>query len=102
LSWLWSFTFFACLLLPASLVWRRFIRSGQTAKQGEILNERGQRLVGTVMILDEDSTGLKGRVRVDDSSWPYECAQSLRKGDSVRVVGSRGIVLQVEKYPEED
>ncbi|MDR3175681.1 MAG: NfeD family protein [Desulfovibrio sp.] len=102
LSWLWSFTLFACLLLPASLVWRRFIRSGQDAKQGEILNERGQRLVGSVLILDEDSVDLKGRVRVDGSSWPYECAQGLRKGDRVKVVGSRGIVLQVEKYPAED
>ncbi|MDR1490595.1 MAG: NfeD family protein [Desulfovibrio sp.] len=102
LSWLWSFTLFACLLLPASLVWRRFIRSGPAAKQEEILNERSRRLVGSVLILGEDSAGLKGRVRIDDSSWPYECSQSLRKGDKVKVVGSLGIVLQVEKYQEED
>ncbi|MDR1947687.1 MAG: NfeD family protein [Desulfovibrio sp.] len=98
LPWLWSLTLFAFLLVPASLAWLRFIRHRQAGRRsGEVLNERAGRLTGTEAILKEDSAGLKGRIRVEDSSWPYVCAEPLRKGDRVRITGAEGIMLRVEK-----
>jgi membrane protein implicated in regulation of membrane protease activity len=106
LPWLWSLTLFAVLLLPASLGWRRFIRRRRTARpSGTALNERAGSLIGTETLLQEDSDGLQGRLRIADSSWPYVCAEPLGKGDRVRITGADGIVLRVEKSsgtPEPD
>jgi membrane protein implicated in regulation of membrane protease activity len=98
LPWLWSLTLFAALLLPASLLWLRCIRRRPAGvSPGEALNERAGRLAGAKMVLQEDSSGLQGRIRMEGSSWPYVCAEPLRKGDRVRIAGAEGIILRVEK-----
>ncbi|MDR2124415.1 MAG: NfeD family protein [Desulfovibrio sp.] len=103
---LWSLVIFAVLLFPATVVWRRFIRCRRSAElPGTALNERAGVLIGTETVVKEDGNGLKGRVRIGDSSWPYECGEPLRKGDRVRIIGAEGIVLRVEKVaadPEQD
>jgi membrane protein implicated in regulation of membrane protease activity len=98
LPWLWSLMIFAVLLFPATIVWRRFIRRRRVGERPETaLNERTGRLIGTEAIVKEDGNGLKGRVRIGDSSWPYECDVPLSKGDRVRIIGAEGIMLRVEK-----
>jgi membrane protein implicated in regulation of membrane protease activity len=98
LPWLWSLLIFAVLLFPATVVWRRFIRCRRVAEHPEAaLNERAGRLIGTETVVTEAGNGLKGRVRIGDSSWPYECGESLGKGDRVRIIGAEGIILRVEK-----
>ncbi|MDR1685033.1 MAG: NfeD family protein [Desulfovibrio sp.] len=95
---LWSLVIFSVLLFPATLVWRRFIRHRRVGERPEAaLNARAVRLIGTEAVVKEDGNGLGGRVRIGDSSWPYECAEPLEKGDRVRITGAEGIVLRVEK-----
>ncbi|MDR2604061.1 MAG: NfeD family protein [Desulfovibrio sp.] len=98
LPWLWSLLIFAVLLFPATFVWRRFIRHHRAGERPEAaLNERAGRLIGTEAVVKEDGNGLKGRVRIGDSSWPYECDEPLRTGDRVKIIGAEGIMLHVEK-----
>jgi membrane protein implicated in regulation of membrane protease activity len=93
---------FALLLIPASFFWRTFLRPRRKIARENILNARDKRLIGTVAILTEDSAGCRGRLRVADASWPYECDRPLKKGEAVIVREAKGIILRVAPYRREE
>jgi inner membrane protein len=60
------------------------------------LNDRGARLMGEIVTVSEAISGGRGRVRVGDSDWNVR-GPDAAVGERVRVTGSDGAVLMVEK-----
>ena len=58
------------------------------------LNQRGQRLVGTIVVLSEPIVDGKGRVRIDDTTWRV-IGPNMVSGTRVRVVHADGALLTV-------
>ncbi len=96
LSWQASSLLFALLCVAAVILGRAITRSkGQTEPQAELLNQRGQSLVGRVFTLEAPIKDGEGRIRVDDSSWRVTGADRFA-GAKVRVVRIEGSTLVVD------
>jgi membrane protein implicated in regulation of membrane protease activity len=96
LSWQASALLFAVLCVAAVILGRFVTHSkGQTEPQAELLNQRGQSLVGRVFILEAPIKDGEGRIRVDDSSWRVTGADRFA-GAKVRVVRVEGSTLVVD------
>ena len=96
LSWQASALLFAVLCVAAVIVGRAVTRSkSQAEPQAEMLNQRGQSLVGRVFTLEEPIKDGEGRIRVDDSSWRVTGADRFA-GAKVRVVRVEGSTLVVD------
>jgi membrane protein implicated in regulation of membrane protease activity len=96
LSWQASALLFA-LLCVAAVVLGRFVTRSRTQDepQAEMLNRRGQSLIGRVFTLEAPIKGGEGRIRVDDSSWRVTGADRFA-GAKVRVVRIEGSTLVVD------
>ncbi len=96
LSWQASALLFALLCVAAVILGRAITRSkAQDEPQAEMLNRRGQALVGRVFTLDTPIKDGEGRIRVDDSSWRVTGADRFA-GAKVRVVRIEGSTLVVD------
>ncbi len=97
-SHMWQGAAFAALTLVSTLVWRRVIRRQE--KKGGVeqpgVNERAAQLVGHTAILTEGVFGGRGRLKINDSSWPVEADTDYPAGTMVEVVKVRGITLVVK------
>lgn len=65
-----------------------------SASEQPDLNRRGQQYVGRVVVLEEAIEGGRGKVRISDTLW-LVTGPDLPRGTGVRVVGSKGTVLEV-------
>jgi membrane protein implicated in regulation of membrane protease activity len=96
LSWQASALLFALLSVAAVILGRAVSRSRtQEEPQAEMLNRRGQSLVGRVFTLEAPIKDGEGRIRVDDSSWRVTGADRFA-GAKVRVVRIEGSTLVVD------
>ena len=96
LSWQASALLFALLCVAAVILGRAVTRSKtQDEPQAEMLNQRGQSLVGRVFTLEAPIKNGEGRIRVDDSSWRVTGADRFA-GAKVRVVRIEGSTLVVD------
>ena len=96
LSWQASALVFAALSVAAVIVGRRITRSTKPQDtQAELLNQRGQALVGRVFTLETPIRDGEGRIRVGDSSWRV-VGEDRFVGARVRVVRVEGATLIVE------
>jgi membrane protein implicated in regulation of membrane protease activity len=96
LSWQASGLLFALLCVAAVILGRAATRSRtQDEPQAEMLNRRGQSLVGRVFTLETPIKDGEGRIRVDDSSWRVTGADRFA-GAKVRVVRIEGSTLVVD------
>ncbi|MBB3021454.1 hypothetical protein FHR70_004550 [Microvirga lupini] len=96
LSWQASALLFALLCVAAVILGRAVTRSRtQDEPQAEMLNRRGQSLVGRVFTLETPIKDGEGRIRVDDSSWRVTGADRFA-GAKVRVVRIEGTTLVVD------
>ncbi|WP_201862450.1 NfeD family protein [Microvirga soli] len=96
LSWQASGLLFALLCVAAVILGRTITRSKtQDEPQAEMLNRRGQALVGRVFTLETPIKDGEGRIRVDDSSWRVTGADRFA-GAKVRVVRIEGSTLVVD------
>ncbi|CAK0753898.1 inner membrane protein [Azospirillaceae bacterium] len=59
------------------------------------LNRRGQQYVGQLVILESAIVNGRGRAFVGDTLWTVE-GSDRPVGQTVRVVGTDGVLLQVE------
>jgi inner membrane protein len=74
---------------------RYFARGRETSEVSVGLNERGRRLVGTIVVLAEPIVDGKGRVRIDDTTWRV-IGPNLPSGTRVRIVHAEGALLSVK------
>lgn len=95
--WVWQaqFVFFAVLSVVAVFIGRRLLaRSGDTSDE-PLLNQRGARLIGRTVVLEQPIVEGRGRIRLDATTWPVN-GPDLPAGARVKVTGSSGSHLIVE------
>jgi membrane protein implicated in regulation of membrane protease activity len=96
LSWQASSLLFALLCVAAVILGRTVSRFRTLDEpQADMLNQRGQSLVGRVFTLETPIKDGEGRIRVDDSSWRVTGADRF-VGAKVRVVRIEGSTLVVD------
>lgn len=87
---------FAVLSIVSVFTGRRWLRDNPLVGADPLLNRRGAQLVGQTGLLTTAIDGGPGRVRHGDSEWLAE-GPDMEAGTRVRITGTKGSVLQVER-----
>lgn len=95
LSVLVQVSLFIALSFAAVFVYRRWFRSVSATSDQPALNLRTAQLVGHQTVLTAPIVAGRGRVQIADAFWDV-AGPELPLGARVRVVGSRGMTLDVE------
>ncbi len=95
-DWAWQLQLivFVVLALVLVVVGRRYFSWGNAPPES-LVNERGDRLIGSTYVLAEPIVDGHGRVRVDDTTWRV-VGPDLPSGRRVRVISTDGALLRVE------
>lgn len=91
-----QFAIFAVTTIAAIYVGRRYLNQNPIASADPLLNDRGARLVGVIVVAVEPVDSLSGRVKVGDGVWSARGAVAA-VGDRLRVTACDGAVLLVER-----
>lgn len=91
-----QFAIFAVATIAAIYVGRRFLAANPITSADPMLNDRSARLIGSIVVAVEPVDALQGRVKVGDGVWSARGAEAA-VGDRLRVTGSEGAVLVVER-----
>jgi membrane protein implicated in regulation of membrane protease activity len=95
-TWPWQVIAFAVLAV-ATVFWvRRYVRPDVAVSDLPDLNARGQQYVGRSLLVEQAIQNGRGKVRVGDTLWQAE-GPDLPVGSWVKVTGSRGTILLVER-----
>lgn len=86
---------FAALAVASTLLGRRYLSRDDAATDEPLLNQRTASLIGRTATLQEPIVEGRGRIRLDDTSWPVK-GPDLPAGTRVRVAGGHGSELAVE------
>lgn len=95
---IWELSLFALLSVSASYGWLLFLRKKRTSRNGDdadTLSSKQHQLQGHQGTLDSPMVNGKGRLRINDSSWPIEAEQDYPAGTKVEVTKVNGITLKV-------
>jgi len=95
LGWEYQLLCFSALSIVSTSIFRRYQRSRSTPTDHPTLSRRGEQYVGRTFTLTEPVINNNGIIRVDDSTWRIN-GDDLPAGSTVRVVGVKGVILQVE------
>lgn len=95
LSLAWQIVIFAVLALVAVFSGRRFLAANPVVSADPLMNDRGGRLVGEVVVVTQAINDGSGRVRQGDSEWLAK-GPDAEPGTRMRVSGHNGTVLLVE------
>lgn len=98
--WTWhvQLLIFAVLAVVATFLGRRYLSKDDAGTDEPHLNDRAASLVGRIATLQEPIINGRGRIRLDDTSWPVN-GPDLPAGTRVRVSTARGNELTVEQAP---
>jgi membrane protein implicated in regulation of membrane protease activity len=96
LGWEYQWLIFAAFAVVSIVVWRRYLKRHPIETDRPSLNRRGEQHVGRTVTLTDPIVGGRGKIDLGDSIWRIEGAD-LPAGSQVRIVGSDGAVLKVEK-----
>lgn len=96
LGWEWQGVCFAILTLVAAFLWWRWLSTRKQQEPGEVLNQRGNQLIGRRLRLETALVNGRGHVRVADSSWPVMADSDLAAGTEVVVLAVEGITLKIK------
>ncbi len=92
--WQAQLLIFVVLATLVVLIGRRYFSRAGDDQVSTGLNQRGGRLVGTIVVLDTPIVDGKGRVRIDDTTWRV-IGPNMPSGTRVRVVHADGALLTV-------
>jgi inner membrane protein len=95
LSLAWQIVLFAALAIVAVFSGRRYLRSNPIDAADPLMNDRGGRLVGEVVLVTSAIGAGTGKVRCGDSEWLAK-GPDAAPGTRMRVTGHDGVVLLVE------
>jgi membrane protein implicated in regulation of membrane protease activity len=95
LPWAVQWLIFGALSLLSILVWLRVTRNREQQSDRPLLNNRADRFVGVVVVLENPIVEGFGRIALDDTVWRI-AGPDMPAGSRVRIVGSDGAVLRVE------
>lgn len=96
LSWPVQWLIFGVLALVTITLWIRFTRSRKSNTDRPYLNRRADRYVGHEAVLEQAIEQGFGRIILGDTLWRV-AGPDLPAGSRVRIVGSDGNVLRVER-----
>ncbi len=96
LDWQMQFIVFAGLSVIAGVGGRTWIKHHPLESDQPLLNQRGAQYIGHTYRLDQPIINGSGKVRVGDSDWKIN-GPDMPRGSQVRVVGTEGASLIVEK-----
>lgn len=91
-----QFLVFALTAFGAVYAGRRYLSKHPIVSADPKLNDRGARLIGAIVTAIEPVDSAHGRVKVGDGVWSARGAMAA-VGDRLRVTGSDGSVLIVER-----
>ena len=86
---------FAVLAIVAVFAGRRYLRTNPIQPADPMMNDRGARAVGEMVVVTHAIDGGTGRVRLGDSEWLAK-GPDAEPGSRMRVAGHDGAVLIVE------
>ncbi|MCB2059732.1 MAG: NfeD family protein [Novosphingobium sp.] len=86
---------FAMLAIVAVFSGRRYLRSHPVEAADPKMNQRGERVVGEMVVVTQAIDGGSGKVKLGDSEWLAKGADAP-PGTRLRVAGHDGVVLIVE------
>ena len=87
---------FAGLAIVAVFMGRRYVRDNPIHEADPKMNRRGQRMVGETALVVVPIDAGTGKVKVGDSEWLAK-GEDAGLGDRVRITGSDGSILLVER-----
>lgn len=96
LGWQVQFLVFAGVAIFLVMLTRIYLKTGSVPSDRPTLNRRGHQYIGQLIVLESPIVNGRGRAFVGDTLWTVEGAD-LPAGETVRVVGADGVLLQVEK-----
>lgn len=96
LSWQAQFLVFAGVAIFSVLVTRLYLKTAPSPSDRPMLNRRGHQYIGQLIVLETAIVNGRGRAFVGDTLWTVE-GSDLPAGETVRVVGADGVLLQVER-----
>jgi membrane protein implicated in regulation of membrane protease activity len=91
-----QFLIFAVASVAAIYAGRNYLSHNPIVSADPLLNDKSARLIGSIVTAGEPVDALQGRVKVGDGVWSARGAEAAI-GDRLRVVGSEGAVLVVER-----
>ena len=94
LGWQMELIIFVVLAVILALAGRRLFARDSSPGEQPLLNDRAQRIVGSVYVLGEPIIDGKGRIRIDDTRWRVT-GPDLPSGSRVRVISADGPMLTV-------
>ena len=86
---------FAVLAIVGVFSGKRYLRSNPVVSADPLMNDRGGRLVGEVVVVTHAIVEGSGRVKQGDSEWLAR-GPDAEPGTRMRVAGHDGVVLVVE------
>ncbi|RWR00725.1 membrane protein [[Pantoea] beijingensis] len=95
LSWEWQGGLFAIATMIAAWFWYHWMKRRDRKVAPNMLNQRGNRMIGQHLILHQPLVNGLGHVQVGDSSWRVQADSDLPAGSTVIVVAIEGITLRV-------
>jgi len=96
LSWQGQLLAFAALAVTVVLLTRPLLRRLPGSSDQPMLNRRGEQYVGRLIVLESPIVNGRGRAFVGDTLWSV-AGGDQPAGTTVRVTGSDGVILLVEK-----
>lgn len=91
----WQLVIFATVAVATVFAARRLANAQEVESTDRDLNQRSAQYFGRVVVVEDDISGGRGRVRVGDTLWPASGADAP-KGTRVRITGANGTVFTVE------
>lgn len=99
LGWQYQLLLFSLLSVVSITAFKRYQRTRPAATDQPALNRRGEQYIGRTFTLTEPIVNSNGVIRVDDSTWRIT-GSDLPAGTTVKVVGARGVILQIEEVSD--
>lgn len=91
----WQIVLFAVLAIVSVFLGRRWLSSHPVVSADPMMNDRGARSVGEIVMVTQAIEAGSGRVRLGDSEWMAK-GPDAAAGTRMRVAGHQGSVLLVE------
>jgi membrane protein implicated in regulation of membrane protease activity len=94
-GWEYQLLTFSGIAVVSITLFRRYQRANPVVTDQPTLNRRGEQYIGRTFTLTEPIINNIGVIRVDDSTWRIN-GDDLPAGSTIKVVGAKGVILQVE------
>lgn len=97
MGWEIQFIIFSVLGVVSVFTGRTYLRRNPIVSEDEELNDRGARYIGNKYTVERAMQNGEGKIRIGDTLWLVRGDFEADVGSKVKVIGSDGVVLLVEK-----